>query len=219
MSVRPVLPGLGTGRPDRSRGPGPADTAQSTPARSGDHELRWTVDGAAPGRLVSGAGLRAATAWLVLVAAVVAVAGDSAGRFAPLSVLAGVLVLAGTALAPTTPVPTLGLLALAAVVVDRDLPLWHVVLLAGLLHAVHLLVAWCAAVPVGARLPVSALGPTVRRWALAQLLALPVALGVAVGTPSGDRGRGTGAAAVLAALALLGVSLVLVRLARAAVRG
>lgn len=177
----------------------------------------WTVDGSPPGRSLSGAQLRAAAALLVLLSAAVAVAGDSADRFSAPSVLAGLLVVAGTALAPTTPVPTLGLLALAAVVVDRSPALWHVVLLAALLHAVHLLVSWCAAVPVRARLPVSALGPTVHRFAVAQLLAAPAALAVAVGAPSPAAGA-SGAAAVAAGIVLVAVSVLLARAGSAAGR-
>lgn len=195
----------------------PGATWSGDPARAATQPGRWTVDGTAPGRLVSGADLRGVTVCLVLVAAGVAVAGDAAGRFAPASVLAGLLVLAGTALAPTTPVPTLGLLVLVAVALDRQLPLWHVVLLAALLHGVHLMVAWCAAVPVRARLPVAALRPTALRWAWAQVIALPVALTVGLVTPSTTTGDGVAAALAGAAIVLL--SVLLVRRARAAVRG
>jgi hypothetical protein len=163
------------------------------------------VDGQPLGRLVSGWQLRALTAATVVLAGVLAVAGDAGTRLGPLSLVAGMVVVAGTALVPTTAAPTLGLLVIVGVVVDRSPPLAVVVVLAGLLHAVHLSASWCAAVPPSARLPVVALVPTVRRWALSQVLAGPVVLGVALA--GGGTGRSTvaalGAGVVLLLLALL----------------
>jgi len=183
-------------------------TAPTATSRGGP---AWTVDGLPSGRLLSGIQLRLLACAAVVLAATVSVAGDAGTRLAPLSVLGGLVVVAGTALAPTTPFPTLGLLLLAGVVVDRGPPLWLIMVIAGLLHAVHLLASWCAAVPPAARMQAVALLPTVRRWALAQVLTVPVAAGVAL--TAGDPSR-SGALAVLGAVVLLTVSLLLVRLVK-----
>lgn len=157
-----------------------------------------------------------AAAGLAAVLVVVLAAGGGGLRVLALLVL-GVLVVGMVAL-PVSPLPTVFVVVAALVVLDAQVPLWVVVPVGGLLHAVHVGVAWCAVVPPGSRVERRALLPSARRWLLAQALCLPIAVGSALVTPGGLGGAWAQVGTAVAAVALVAAAVVLVRLASDALR-
>lgn len=175
------------------------------------------VDGLEP--TVSGVVLRAAVAAVALVAVLVVVLAAGGGGLRALAVLLLALLVAGTVALPVSPLPTVFVVVAALVVLDGQVPLWVVVPVGGLLHAVHVGIAWCAVVPPGSRVERRALLPSVRRWALAQALCLPVAAGSALVAPGGLDGAWAQVGAAAAAVALVAAAVVLVRLTCEVLRG
>lgn len=160
------------------------------------------------GGQVPGWWLRAILLLVCLLAVAVVVQGEAAQRLGPVSVIGAALVIAGTVLLPGTAMTTAFLVVLAAAVLDRQDPsVVRVVLAASLLHAVHLLAALCALGPPSTRYDVAGLLPSARRWAVAQVVALPVAVGAGlagrVGLPAGLAGPAVPAAAGLLAVVLV----------------
>lgn len=177
---------------------------------------RPEVDGLGP--TVSGLVLRVGVAAVGLVAVLVVVLAAGGGGLRVLAVLLLGLLVAGMVALPVSPLPTVFVVVAALVVLDAQVPLWVVVPVGGLLHAVHVGVAWCAVVPPGARVERRALLPSARRWALAQALCLPVAVGSALVAPGGLDGAWAQVGTAVAALALVVAAAVLVRLASDALR-
>ena len=98
---------------------------------------------------------------------------------------------------------------------------WLALPVGALLHAVHVGVAWCAVVPPEARVEVEALRPSVVRWALTQLLLLPVAAVLLAGPALHDLGTAgglRGLSSTMAGVVLAGLGVVLVVLTVAVVR-
>ncbi len=177
---------------------------------------RPDVDGLRP--TVSGLVLRAVVAALGLVAVLVVVLAAGGGGLRAVALLVlGVLVVGMVAL-PVSPLPTVFVVVAALVVLEGQVPLWVVVPVGGLLHAVHVGVAWCAVVPPAARVERAALAPSVRRWALAQGLCLPVAAGSVLVPPGALGGAWAQTATAVAALALVAAGVVLARTASQALR-
>lgn len=177
---------------------------------------RPEVDGLGP--TVSGVALRAAVAAVGLLSVLVVVVAAGGGGLRALAVLLLALLVAGMVVLPVSPLPTVFVVVAALVVLDGQVPLWVVVPVGGLLHAVHVGVAWCAVVPPRARVERRALLPSVRRWALAQVLCLPVAAGSVLVAPGGLDGTWAQVATAVAALALVAAGVVLARLASDALR-
>jgi hypothetical protein len=177
---------------------------------------RPDVEGLLP--TVSGLVLRAVVGALGLVAVLGVVLAAGGGGLRVLAVVLLLVLVVGMLALPVSPLPTVFVVVAALVVLDAQVPLWLVVPVGGLLHAVHVGVAWCAVVPPGGRVERAALVPSVRRWALAQVLCLPVALGSALVAPGGLDGAWAQAGTAVAALVVVAAGVVLVRLASAALR-
>ncbi len=127
----------------------------------------------------------------------------------------------GAAAVPTSPLPTMLALLTALMVLDAPLPLWLLLPIGALVHAVHVGASWCAVVEPRAQLEVRVLRPSLRRWALTQLLLLPVAAVLLAGPwlhalGASDALRGTSSA--LSGGVLAGLAVVLVVLTVSVVR-
>lgn len=163
-----------------------------------------------PAREVTGWHLRAGLLVCALLAVAVAVAGETSQRLGPVSVVGTALLVLGTVLLPGTAFPTAFLVVLCLPVLDRSEPsLLGLVVLAALLHAVHVLAALCALGPPPTRFVVTVLLPSLRRWAVSQVLALPVVVAVWWAATSGVRRSGVTdavevGAGVLAAVLVFG---------------
>jgi len=128
---------------------------------------------------ISGWQLRGVLLALVLLAVALVVAGQVHERLQVISLVGTVLLVLATVALPGSVGPTLLLLALGAAALGRDissLPL--LMLLAALMYAIHLVAGIAALGPPSTRYELSALAPTVRRWALSQALAVPVVVAV-----------------------------------------
>lgn len=127
----------------------------------------------------------------------------------------------GAAASPTSPLPTLFVLVIALMVLDAPIPAWLVPPVGALLHAVHVGASWCAVVGPRAQVQARVLLPSLRRWALTQLLLLPVAVLLVAGPWLRELGGPdglSGYASALAGVVLAGLGVVLVVLTLAVVR-
>jgi hypothetical protein len=178
----------------------------------------WSVDGHVP-RVVTGTALRAAVAVLALTAVLVVVvsAGGSGLRLLGMLVVAGVV--AGMVVSPTSPLATVFVLLSALVLLDAGRSPWLALPVGALLHAVHVGVAWCAVVAPDAQVDLAALRPSAVRWALTQVLCLPVAVVVLLTGGAGGPGWWSGPAALAAGLLLAVAGVLLAWLARRGTRG
>ncbi|GAB2691276.1 hypothetical protein [Thalassiella azotivora] len=131
-------------------------------------------------RRLTGLHLRALLATTAVLALLVALTG-APEPLDPWTLVLSTLIVAGTTLAPASLVPTAFLLLVAAGVLFRgDAGPVQLVLLAALLHAVHLLASLCALGTPRTAYEPAALVPSLRRWALAQVVVLPVAVTAAL---------------------------------------
>ncbi|HEX5535015.1 MAG TPA: hypothetical protein VFX33_14840 [Actinomycetales bacterium] len=124
---------------------------------------------------VTGWQLRGVLLALVLAAVALVVVGEVHERLGVVSLVGTVLLVVATVALPGSLGPTLLLLALGGAALGREvssLPL--LMLLAALMHAIHLVAGMAALGPPTTRFEVSALVPSARRWALSQALAVPV---------------------------------------------
>ncbi len=180
----------------------------------------WTVDGHPPGPVVSGVQLRLVVGTLALALLLVVTLGAGADRLGPVT---GAIVLAvaiGAAVLPTSPLPTVLALVVGLMVLDAPVPAWLVLPAGALLHAVHVGASWCAVVAPRAQLEARVLLPSLRRWALTQLLLLPVAAVLLTGPALRDLGLDglRGLSSTMAGVVLAGLGVVLVVLTVAVVR-
>lgn len=130
-------------------------------------------------RVLTGSNLRALLAVCCLLAVAVVVAGETSQRLSTWSIVLTAVLVAGTVLLPGTAFPTAFLVVVVLATMDRvDPSALRLLSTAALLHAVHLLAGLCALGPRTTRFARAALAPTLRRWALAQLVALPVLVAV-----------------------------------------
>lgn len=128
---------------------------------------------------VTGWHLRGLLLVCVLSAVAMVVRGEVPERLGMVSLVGTVLLVAATVLLPGSLAPTALLVAVGLAVLGRAEPsLLGLVVVAALMHAVHLLCGICALGPPATRFELAALLPTARRWALAQAVALPVVLAV-----------------------------------------
>jgi hypothetical protein len=159
---------------------------------------------------ISGWQLRGALVVCALLAVAVAVAGETAERLTVVSLAGSAVLIAGMVLLPSSLFTTAFLVVLCLPVLDRpEPPLLGLVVVAALVHAVHLLAALTAVGPPSTRYAVAALVPSARRWAVCQALAIPVVAGVWWTDTSQMEGGGVSdrvevAAGVLAAVLLFG---------------
>ncbi|MFP5347994.1 MAG: hypothetical protein ACLGIA_13330 [Actinomycetes bacterium] len=161
-------------------------------------------------REVTGWHLRAGLLACALLAVAVSVGGETSERLGLVSVVGTGLLVLGAVVLPGTAFPTALLVVLCLPLLDRPEPsLPGLVALAALLHAVHLLAALCALGPPQTRFAVAALLASLRRWAVSQVLALPVVVAVWWVAGSGVRQSGVAdavevGAGVLAAVLVFG---------------
>ncbi len=154
-------------------------TGPTTGPRTGPADRHWTVDGTKLPRVLTGLQLRVGVAALAVLAmlAVVLVGG---GGLRLLSTAVGVALIVGMVVSPTSPLPTMFVLAVALVMLDAGPSPWLALPVGALLHAVHVGAAWCAVVQPRGQVEPAALVPSLRRWGLTQLLCLPAAAVVLV---------------------------------------
>jgi hypothetical protein len=95
--------------------------------------------------------------------------------FHPLVVLLFVVAAATAAILPATPAPTAVCVLAVFLLLSADVGFtgW-VVVVASLLHTVHVLAGLGEVIPIRSRVEVAALAPSIRRWARTQALTLPV---------------------------------------------
>ncbi len=152
----------------------------TTGSTTGPRDRHWTVDGTRPPWVLTGLQLRAGVAALAVLAMLAAVLPGGGSGLRLLSTAVGVALVVGMVVSPTSPLPTMFVLAVALVMLDAGPRPWLALPVGALLHAVHVGVAWCAVVEVRGQVEPAALAPSVRRWALTQLLCLPAAAVVLV---------------------------------------
>jgi len=155
-------------------------TGPLTGPRRRPAQRHWTVDGTRPARVLTGLQLRAGVAALAVLTMAVAVLPGGGSGLRLVSTAVGVALVVGMVVSPTSPLPTMFVLAVALVMLDAGPSPWLALPVGALLHAVHVGVAWCAVVQVDGQVEPAALTPSLRRWGLTQLLCLPAAAVVLV---------------------------------------
>ncbi len=176
-------------------------------------ETTWESEGKAPGPVVTGLQLRLGVGCLALLVLFSVEVGAGQERFGPLTGPVALAIAVGAAALPTSPLPTMLALLAGLMVLDAPVPLWLLLPVGALVHAVHVGASWSAVVEPRAQLELRALLPSVRRWAVTQALLVPVVAVLAAGPwlrALGSTGplRGTSSALAGAVLAGLGVLLV-----------
>jgi hypothetical protein len=145
----------------------------SVPKVARGSDVRGRADAAQDPHPVPGWWLHAALAGAALGLVATLVAGREVGL---LSMLLGLVVVGAAVVRPGSAGP--GFLLVCAVLAElvNGGPeiTWRLVLQAPLLHAVQVLASLAAVVPAQARLEPAALGPSVRRYLLAQTVLVPV---------------------------------------------
>jgi hypothetical protein len=181
----------------------------------------WTVDGHAPRAVVSGLQLRLVVGTLAVALLLVVSLGAGEDSLGPVTGAVALAVAVGAVVSPTSPLPTVLALVVGLMALDAPLPAWLVLPVGALLHAVHVGASWCAVVAPRAQVEGRVLLPSLRRWALTQLLLLPVAAVLLAGPTLRDLGLVAGLrglSSTLAGVVLAGLGVVLVVLTVAAVR-
>lgn len=159
-----------------------------------------TATTAPAGRVVTGHGLRVALAAGCVALVLALVGADPQGRLTVPSAVLGLALVTWVVRQPGSPAPTVLLLLAVVVAVDSGpAPGPLLVVQAALAHGVHLLASLCAVGPAATRYEPAALLPSLRRWAVAQLLCAPVVL-VAWLAPDPAPGMDVVAGLLLAAL-------------------
>lgn len=181
----------------------------------------WTIDGHAPRAVVSGLQLRLVVGTLAVALLLVVSLGAGEDSLGPVTGAVALAVALGAVVSPTSPLPTVLALVVGLMVLDAPVPAWLVLPVGALLHAVHVGASWCAVVAPRAQVEGKVLLPSLRRWALTQLLLLPVAAVLLAGPTLRDLGLVEGLrglSSILAGVVLAGLGVVLVVLTVAAVR-
>lgn len=181
----------------------------------------WTLDGRTPGLVVTGTQLRLVVGTLAVALLLLVSLGAGEDRLGPVTGAVALALAVGAAASPTSPLPTVLALVVGLMVLDAPVPVWLVLPAGALLHAVHVGASWCAVVAPRAQLEARVLLPSLRRWALTQLLLVPVAAVLLAGPALRDLGFAgslRGLSSTLAGLVLAGLGVVLVVLTVAVVR-
>lgn len=141
------------------------------------------MNSAAGGRVISGRDVRAllglGSAALLLAALV-----GSGYRPHPLVIAAFAVVAAVVAAFPASPAPAAACVVAVFLLLSGDIgfTVWFVVV-AALLHSVHVLAGLAEIIPAGARAEAAAVAPTGRRWLQAQAATVPILIVLAALLP------------------------------------
>lgn len=181
----------------------------------------WTVDGRCPRAVVTGLQLRLVVGALAVALLLTASIGAGEDRLRLVTGAVALVVAVGVAASPTSPLPTLFSAVIALMLLDAPVPLWLVLPAGALLHAVHVGASWCAVVTPRAQVELVVLLPSLRRWALTQLLLVPVAALLLAGPWLGRLGGADGlrgVSATLVGVLFAGLAVVLTSLTLVVVR-